>query len=86
MHWIRDQTYPRKPYSGKVTLFKATDIVLGDRYEFAEPPEIGWRKLITGSLKIHQIPGSHGGILEEPNVQVLAEKLLEECSKSQIQK
>lgn len=73
VHLLLDRAYARKLYSGKVTLFKAIAGV--GRYEYAEPPEVGWKKLITGTLKIHQIPGSHGGILEEPNVQVLAEKL-----------
>jgi aspartate racemase len=73
MHLVLNRAYARKPYSGKVTLFKAIDSI--DRYEYSEPPEVGWKKLITGTLEIHPIPGSHGGILEEPNVQVLADKL-----------
>jgi thioesterase domain-containing protein len=38
-------------------------------------PEVGWRKFVDGELEIYEVPGSHTGILEEPNVQVLAEKL-----------
>jgi aspartate racemase len=30
---------------------------------------------VNGELEIHEVPGTHLGILEEPNVQVLAEKL-----------
>jgi aspartate racemase len=40
-----------------------------------EPPEVGWRKFVDGELEIHEVPGSHTGILDEPHVRVLAEKL-----------
>jgi aspartate racemase len=30
---------------------------------------------VNGELEIHEIPGSHVGILEEPNVKILAEKM-----------
>ncbi len=41
----------------------------------AGDPYFGWRKLLTGRCETHEVPGDHIGILHEPNVAVLAEKL-----------
>lgn len=67
------KAYTPKAYSGRVTFFKAMD-KFSVSYSI-ESPEEGWRKFVDGELEIYEIPGSHIGILEEPNVQVLAEKL-----------
>ncbi len=58
--------YTPKAYPGRVNLFKTMDT------DYAKE---GWRKLVTGELEIHEIPGTHVDILEEPNVQILATKL-----------
>lgn len=34
-----------------------------------------WHELALGGLELYDIPGDHLGILHEPHVQVLAEKL-----------
>jgi aspartate racemase len=68
------KAYTPKAYSGRVNLFKAMDVFSSINYQI-NPPEIGWRKLVNGELEIYEVPGTHMGILEEPNVQVLAEKL-----------
>ena len=68
------KAYTPKAYSGKVKLFKAMDVVSSINYQ-VDPPEMGWRKFVNGELEIYEVPGTHMGILEEPNVQVLAEKL-----------
>ena len=67
------KAYTPKAYSGRVTLFKAMD-KFSVNYSI-DSPEEGWRKFVDGELEIYEIPGSHIGILEEPNVQVLAKKL-----------
>jgi thioesterase domain-containing protein len=36
---------------------------------------LGWESLVTGDLQIRDVPGSHLGILEEPNVEALAAHL-----------
>ena len=56
-------------YSGKVTLFKSIDHGRGIYY--------GWGNLAEGGVKIYEVPGTHTGIIEEPNVQVLADLLKE---------
>jgi thioesterase domain-containing protein len=38
-------------------------------------PLLGWGELAVGGLEIHEIPSTHLGMLQEPHVQVLAEKL-----------
>jgi aspartate racemase len=67
------EAYTPQVYSGRVTLFKAMNQI-SVNYAIT-PPEVGWRKFVNGELEIHEIPGSHVGILEEPNVKILAEKM-----------
>lgn len=59
--------YVPKTYSGKVTLFRSIKHGKGVYY--------GWDELVKGGVEIYDIPGDHRGILQEPNVQVLAEQL-----------
>jgi len=54
-------------YEGKVVVFKSDYHGRGIYY--------GWQELARGGVEIHYIPGSHRGILQEPNVALLAEKL-----------
>lgn len=42
----------------------------------AQNKSLGWDQLVEGKLDIQFIPGHHGQMLEEPNVEVLAKKLL----------
>lgn len=76
MREIHDQAayqYSPQVYSGRVTIFRA--VVRGDEETSYVEPDLGWGKLVTGGLEIHDIPSSHLGILQEPYVQVLAHKL-----------
>ncbi|MFN6567373.1 amino acid adenylation domain-containing protein [Dendronalium sp. ChiSLP03b] len=61
--------YVPQVYLGRITLFIASEKSV--RVE----PELGWTKLVAGKLESHEIPGDHFGILKEPNVRLLAEKL-----------
>ena len=65
------RSYVPPAYPGQVTLFRATDKSAG----FGNDPDMGWSKLATGGVKIYEISGSHWGIVEEPQVKGLAEKL-----------
>ena len=58
--------YQIAPYPGKVTLFRATEDV---------NPKLGWQKLAQSGLSIHDIPGEHLEILQEPMVGMLADKI-----------
>lgn len=66
------RSYQPKPYPGQVVLFRAME-----RYalEVADSYDMGWGSLASNGLHIFEVPGDHLGILKEPNVAVLAEKL-----------
>ena len=64
-------SYAPKPYNGRLTLFRAADNFTPELLD----SESGWRSLAVGGLEVHEIPGSHGDIIGEPNVLTLANKL-----------
>jgi thioesterase domain-containing protein len=64
--------YQVRPYPGTVTLFRATGNDLGRLPDWG--PDLRWGS-VAGRLEVEVIPGDHKGILREPNVRVLAERL-----------
>ena len=54
-------------YPGEIILFRSMDHGKGTYY--------GWNELTSGDVTIYDVPGNHRGILQKPNVPVLAEKL-----------
>lgn len=63
--------YQPRVYSGKMTLFRASNQPLG-----IQPDEtLGWGELVAGGIEIYEVPGHHGSVVSEPYVGVLAEKL-----------
>ncbi|MGK7940310.1 MAG: amino acid adenylation domain-containing protein [Crocosphaera sp.] len=72
--------YRPKVYSGNVSLFLAqeTDLPVSMNLD----PQLGWGKLVIGKLEVYEIPGSHLGMLQDPSVQILAEKLTLAIEKS----
>jgi aspartate racemase len=65
--------YVPQAYPGRVTLFRGMDEIAGVSYY--RDPLLGWGELAVGGLEIHEVPNTHLGMLQEPHVQVLAEKL-----------
>ncbi len=66
--------YTCQVYPGQITLLRTEDESRENaltRYD----PQFGWGNLVTGGIDIHYIPGSHTSFLDEPHVQVVAEKL-----------
>jgi thioesterase domain-containing protein len=59
-------------YSGKLTLFFSTD---RDR-ELEPDDDLGWNGLVTGGVELYECPGKHTTVMQEPNVKVMAEKLI----------
>ena len=61
-------------YPGRITLLRTDDEnrceAVGEQYD----PQFGWGDIV-GELDMHYIPGSHLSVMEEPYVQILAEKL-----------
>ena len=68
MNFMAVREYVPQVYSGRATLFSATDLTA------SFDVEDGWRQLGT-DLEVHKIPGNHLDMIKEPHVQVLAEKL-----------
>ena len=65
--------YTVKFYPGKITLLRAANVreTVGTRRN----PTLGWETLAGGGLEIHDVPGGHTSMFEEPNVGTLAETL-----------
>ncbi len=76
--WLEDRNdklafgYVPTPYAGPVTIFKPNR-----HYSYMRDPQMGWDGVVTGSLKIEELPTAPGGIFVDPYVQVLAEKIKE---------
>jgi aspartate racemase len=65
--------YVPQAYPGLVTLFRSMDKIAS--VSSYRDPLLGWGELALGGLEIHEVPSTHLGMLQEPHVQVLAEKL-----------
>jgi amino acid adenylation domain-containing protein len=67
--------YNFQAYPGEIVLLRTEDearsVAVGVQYD----PQFGWGEFVAGGVDIHYIPGSHISFLNEPYVQVVAEKL-----------
>ena len=61
-----NQDYVIKPYQSAVHMFRAADDI---------DPKLEWQNLVRDELHIHDVPGEHLEILQEPNVKVLAAEI-----------
>ncbi len=66
MEWV---FAPKGVYPDRVILFRAME-----NLGFIDH-DLGWSELAPGGLEIHDVPGDTFSMLEEPHIQVLAEKL-----------
>lgn len=60
--------YQPKPYAGKVAVFQASRQPLICSYD----PTLCWDKLAKGGVDVYSIAGAHHNLIDEPQVQVLA--------------
>ena len=67
------RAYRRRPYSGRVILFKATE-TSALPYGFHESPEIEWKRLVGHGLEIERLPCDHATILKNPYVAQIARR------------
>jgi aspartate racemase len=66
--------YQPRYYYGRVTLFQGFK---SEKMFFSKlPPEQAWKKLLGDRLEVQQINGTHFDIFKEPQVKILAEKLI----------
>lgn len=63
--------YAPRPYTGRVVLFRTARFQTG---RFRDPT-LGWGELVVGGLEVHELPGNHQGVFQEPVVAMLARKL-----------
>lgn len=74
---VAEKNYVVQPYAGRAVLFRAKEQFLGTHAD----PLLGWKPYIAGGIEVHEIPGSHAEIVEEPHVQTLA-PILHRCLQS----
>jgi len=74
--------YKAQVYPGRVTLFRASQPASFSKLYlptsedwYNRNPQHGWSEVVGEGLEIHDVPGDHFSIFEEPHVQVLAGKL-----------
>jgi thioesterase domain-containing protein len=65
------QAFNPKPYSGELTLFRAK----GRTAEYGSNLSLGWNEIVSGGVRVINVPGDHMTILEEPFVWDLVEEL-----------
>ena len=65
-HQQVNQGYNIQPYPGKISMFRATEDM---------DSKLDWQELAQSGLSISDLPGEHLEILQEPHVQLLAEKI-----------
>ncbi len=75
-HEQADKDYVPQVYPGRAILFRAREPLEGRWSEWCSvDPELGWGKLVAGGLEIHEVPGNHMNMFNEPYVRIIAEKL-----------
>ncbi|MGI9174515.1 MAG: alpha/beta fold hydrolase, partial [Rhodothermales bacterium] len=68
--------YYAKTYPGSVTLMRGSETPYRRFKENGEPDPLGgWEGIVTGELRLVEVPGHHGRIFEEPNVSTLAQRI-----------
>ncbi len=68
--WVAAMKYRAQPWSGKVTLFRAS-VQPDPRL----PLDLGWTPFAEGGVEVFELPGDHDLVFREPNIQVLAAQL-----------
>lgn len=75
---------PDAPFNGEVMLFRATEkssVFDGTEIddtpytEIYDDPLLGWEKRVTQGVKVYDTPGGHSSMLQDPNVQVIAQTM-----------
>ncbi len=69
--------YDPRPYAGNLTLIRAADMPprSPDTDGPLSEPDLGWSRVVQGSVEIVPVPGQHLTILAEPYVEGLAREL-----------
>jgi len=76
-HTWRTYRPPIGDYLGSLLLFRATRTVPF----YFDSPTLGWENYIGGSVDVHNVPGDHLSIMEEPHIQEIADRLQAQLQK-----
>ena len=70
---LAKEGYSPKVFEGQLTLFRALDEAKWDIPQRVkiDDPNFGWQRRSTKGLDVHDLPGTHLGILREPHVKKL---------------
>lgn len=82
--FARKDYSPERVYQGQLLLLRATEPLIFDHpviddtpfREKTSDPLFGWGHRSTAGIDVHDIPGGHSSMLQEPQVEVMADKLL----------
>jgi thioesterase domain-containing protein len=66
---LAQRKYRKKPFPGKLTLFRAS------KQEEGIPSDNGWGPIFLEGIEVHEIPGDHWEVLSEPGIDVLAKSI-----------
>jgi aspartate racemase len=67
MHLRALVRYRARPYGGAVTLFRTRGHPLISSFD----PHYGWGEFVRGAITLHNVPGGHDSLLQEPHVQAV---------------
>ena len=70
---IAAANFQPKVYPSSLTLFRSTFRGIKD----GEDEVLGWGRVVAGDIEIRHIPATHGNIVNEPAVRILAKELAE---------
>ncbi|MGL5062519.1 MAG: non-ribosomal peptide synthetase [Microcoleus sp.] len=68
-----ERAYVPKPYHGKVVMFRALDSQELENVNL--DADLGWKPYLKDGMTIYDIPGDHLGILLEPNVGAIGNRM-----------
>ncbi len=68
-NYLAAKKYVPRAYPDRITFFSANEEVSSVENQF------GWQSLATGGVEVVEVPGNHQSMIENPNVQLLAEQL-----------
>ena len=71
-------SYRAKPFAGRIVLFRASE----RNWMNTEFPQLGWDNMAREGLVIEDLPGSHGRMLEAPDVQGTAKVVRKHLNKN----
>jgi thioesterase domain-containing protein len=67
------QRYAARPYAGDVVVIRARTNPLFDSLR----PDLGWKKIATGQVRVLRVPGNHGTMLDGQHAERLAKCIRE---------